>query len=111
MRRILLTAAAVLTVGAVAALPALAATRTVKVGDNFFIKKGGGTITVKKGTIVRWLWTGEKPHTVTGKGAGKFINSGNPKTKGSYRKTMTRKGTFTIICIVHDGQKMKVKVT
>ena len=111
MRRILVTAAAVLTAGAVAALPALAATRTVKVGDNYFIKKTGGTITVKKGTIVRWLWVGKKPHTVTGQGAGKFINSGNPKTKGSYRKTMTRKGTFRIICIVHEGQTMRIKVT
>ena len=48
---------------------------------------------------------------MTGQGAGKFINSGNPKTKGSYRKTMTRKGTFRIICIVHEGQTMRVKVT
>src|ERR1044071_1892766 len=111
MRRILLMAAAVLTVGAVAALPALAATRTVKGCDNFFIKKGGGTITGQKGTVLRWIWTGEKPHSVTGQGAGRFINSGNPKAKGSYRRTMTRRGTFRIICIVHEGQTMRVKVT
>lgn len=111
MRTRLLVAVAVLTVAGVAAVPALAVTRTVKVGDNYFIKKTGGIATVKKGTTVRWLWVGKKPHTVTGTGAGKFITSGKPKKTGSYTLVTRKRGTFRIICIIHGEQKMTLKVT
>lgn len=111
MRKTLVAILAMSTLAAVVAVPALAATRTVKIGDNYFIKKGGGTVTVKKGTKVKWLWTGKAPHTVTGLGAGKFINSGKPKKTGSYILTTRKKGTFKIICTIHNGQKMTLKVT
>ena len=111
MRTRLLAAVAVLTLAGVAAVPALAVTRTVKVGDNYFITKTNGTVTVKKGTSVRWLWIGKHPHTVTGTGAGKFINSGKPKKTGSYTLVTRRRGTFRIICTIHSGQRMTLKVT
>jgi plastocyanin len=111
MRRRLLAAVAVMTVSGVAAVPALAVTRTIKVGDNYFIKKTNGTVTVKKGTTVKWLWTGKHPHTVVGSGAGRFINSGKPKKTGSYTVITRKRGTFRIICTIHNGQRMTLKVT
>lgn len=90
-----LAAAAVLATG-----PAIAATKSITVGDNFFIKPGGGTVTVKRGTTVRWVFRGDDAHTVTGSGAGAFINSGPHKT-GSYARKVTRKGTYKLICTIH----------
>lgn len=112
MRRILLAALAVLSVGSVLALPALAATTSIKVGDDYFVKKGGATVTVKKGTTVTWAFKGKNAHTVVGSGAGRFINSGAPKKKGSYTLTVKKKGTFKIMCTIHGPkQKMTLKVT
>ena len=31
-----------------------AATRSIKIGDNYFVRKGGATVTVARGTKVRW---------------------------------------------------------
>jgi len=97
--------------GAVVALPALAATKSITIGDDYFIKKGGGTVTVKKGTTVKWVFSGKNKHTVNGSGAGKFINSGAPKGSGSYKVKVGKKGTFKIICTIHSGQSMTLKVT
>ena len=47
---------------------------------------------------MKWLWVGKQPHTVTGTGAGKFINSGKPKKTGSYTLVTRKRGTFRIIC-------------
>jgi len=110
MRRTLLAALAVLVTGATLALPALAATKSIKVGDDCFIKKGGGTVTVKKGTMVKWTFTGKDKHTVVGSGSGSFINSGRPTSSGAYSVKAKTKGTFKIICTIHGGQSMTLKV-
>lgn len=110
MRRTLRTLFAVLMICGVAAVSALAATTKVKVGDNFFVKQGGGTVTVKKGTKVTWTFTGKAAHIVTGTGAAKFINSGSPKSKGTYSVIAKKTGTFKIICTIHSGQRMTLKV-
>ena len=103
--------AAVALVAAVAALPALAATRSVTVGDDYFIKPGGGTVSVKKGTTVRWVFRGKRKHTVVGSGAGGFINSGAPRRSGAYALKVQRKGSFKIICSLHgNAQRMTLKV-
>ena len=111
MRRTLLAALAAVAVGAVATLPALAATARITVGDNFFITKGGGTVTVKQGTTLTWVFSGKKKHTVVGSGAGSFIDSGAPKKRGTYTRKASRKGTFKLICSVHGSkQSMTLKV-
>ena len=40
------------------AVPAVAGTHSIKVGDNFFVKKGGATVSVAKGTKVKWNFSG-----------------------------------------------------
>lgn len=110
MRRTLLAAVAALTAGASVALPALAATKSITVGDNYFIRKGGGTVTVAKGTTVKWVFKGHSKHTVVGMGSGSFINSGPPQHGGSYKVKAKRTGAFKIVCTIHVGQTMKLKV-
>jgi len=112
LRRLSLTAAAVLAVAAVA-VPAFAATRTVKIGDSYFVRKGSPqTITVKHGTIVKWLWTGKLAHNVTViSGPVKFHSK--TQSRGTFSRTLTRRGRYFIVCTIHRalGQKMYVKVT
>ena len=92
--------------------PAFAATKQVKVGDNFFVRPSGvPTVTVSKGTKVTWKWTGKSLHNVTvTKGPRKF-HSGSMRS-GTFSRTLKKAGTYTIICTVHgpSDQKMKLVV-
>ena len=98
---------AVAATAAAAAVPAYAATRTVKVRDNSF---GPSSLSAKKGDTIRFRWTGDNPHNVRAyKGPRKF-NSGKPKRSGSYSKRFTVKGTYKILCDVHPGMRMTLRV-
>jgi plastocyanin len=108
MKRILVLA---ITAALVAAVPALAATKKIKIGDNYFVKKGTQPkITVKRGTTVRWSWpnTGV-PHNVAVT-SGPVTFRSPTKTKGTYSKKVTRKGTYQISCTIHSGMNMTLKV-
>jgi plastocyanin len=113
MRRplVLLTVAA--TAAAAVAVPALAATKSVKVGDNYFVRSSGvPTVTVKKNDTVKWNFTGNRPHNVKVKtGPVKFTSK--TMESGSYSKKLTRAGTYLIYCTIHgqSDQSMKLKVT
>jgi plastocyanin len=110
--RKLLVASLIAAVSAVLATQALAATRSVKVGDDYFVRKGSvPTVTVKKGTKVTWRWTGRNLHNVTvTKGPVKFRSS--IKSSGTYSKRLTRTGTYTIVCSIHQpDMRMKLRVT
>jgi plastocyanin len=106
-----LTALALTVVAAVAAfvVPALAATKTVTVKDSAFAPK---SVTVKKGTKVTWKWTGTLPHNVTVTSGPKKFHSAT-QTKGSFSQTLTKPGTYKIVCTIHQalGMTMTVKVT
>jgi plastocyanin len=108
MRKLLILIPLVLLVGAA---PAAAKTRNVKIGDDFFVRNSGvPAVTVKKGTTVKWNWTGRDQHNVVvSKGPASFQSA--LKTKGSFRKKMKKKGTYTIICSIHaPDMRMKLKV-
>jgi plastocyanin len=109
--RKLFVAVLVIAVLAVAAAQALAATRSVKIGDDYFVRKGSTpTVTVRKGTKVTWRWTGKDLHNIAvTKGPAKFRSS--YKDSGSFSRTVRRAGTYTIVCTIHSGMKMKLRVT
>jgi plastocyanin len=88
-----------------AAAPAQA--KPIQVGDNYFSPK---TKTVRQHTTVTWKFVGDDPHNVTVKrGPVKF--SSPTKSSGKFSKHMMRKGTYKIICSVHEGrQKMTLEV-
>ncbi len=104
-RLLLLALVSLLVTGAILAAQALAATKTVKLGDNFFTTS---KLTIRKGTKVTWRWSGtHNSHNVTSKGH--FPS--RTQSSGSFSKTFKTKGTFTVICTVHPTQmRMKVVV-
>ena len=110
MRRLLvvLTVPALL---AALAIPALAATRTVKVGDNWFVRDSDGTptVTVKRNDTVKWRFVGDSPHNVKAvSGPSRF--GSETMSDGTYTKKMRKRGTYTLICTVHGGDDQRMKL-
>jgi plastocyanin len=95
---------------AAAATPAAAATRTVRVGDNWFVSDGSPrTISVSRGTTVRWRWTGDNPHNVVARGAARFQSS--VKRSGTYSRRLRSRGTYRIRCTIHPpDMRMRIRV-
>jgi len=91
------------------AVPALGATKTVKVGPK--TRFGARSLTIKRGDTVRFRWTGGLPHNVRiSKGPQRGTISAVRK-KGTVPHRFTRAGTYTIVCDVHaPGMKMTVRV-
>lgn len=101
------------TAGAAAALavPADAATRSIKVGDNYFVRSGSRpTVTVKRGTTVTWVWRGKVIHNVVAKSGPQRFRSKTQVT-GRFSKRFTKRGTYRIVCEIHTGMAMTLKVT
>jgi plastocyanin len=93
------------------AVPALAAgVKTVKVGDDFFVKNSNHTPTVHvaKGRTVRWKWVGFQDHNVTVIGGPVKFHS-RTMSSGTYTKKLTKPGTYLIECTIH-GFKMRLVV-
>jgi plastocyanin len=107
MKKLVAVGAATAMAAGALAIPALAATKTVQVKDDVFAPK---SITVSKGTTVKWVWKGKAPHNVkVTKGPAKFAST--TQTKGTYSKKLTKKGTYTLLCTVHaPDMKMTIKV-
>ena len=109
MRKILLLLGA-LAVAAALAVPALAATRTVKVGDDWFVRPSGShNVVIRKGSSVKWVWRGHLRHNVTGT-RGPVTFHSRTQTKGTFVKRFTRAGSYTIVCTIHPGMEMRVRV-
>ena len=87
------------------------ASRSIKIGDDYFVRKGSKpTVTVSKGTKVTWRWTGNDIHNVSvRRGPVKFRS--DVKTSGRFSRTMRRRGTYKIVCTVHQpAMAMTLKV-
>jgi plastocyanin len=110
--RKLLVLALVGAVFAIVATQAFGATRSIKVGDNYFVRASGvPTVTVKKGSKVTWRFQGHNLHTVVVSSGPTKFRSG-AKSSGTFSKMLTRKGTYRIYCSIHGraDQSMKLVV-
>ena len=107
MRRasLVATTATALFVSAVLAVSALAATKTISIGDDFFSPK---SVSVSKGTTVKWVWRGKSSHNVTVKsGPVKFASK--TQSKGSFSKKLAKAGTYKLYCTIH-GTKQSLTI-
>ncbi|HEX4345065.1 MAG TPA: plastocyanin/azurin family copper-binding protein [Solirubrobacteraceae bacterium] len=108
MRRpaVVLSGLTAATISAVLAVSAFGATKTIALKDDQFAPK---TVTVTKGSTVRWVWKGKAPHNVTVvSGPVKF--SSKTQTKGSFSKMLMKKGVYKIVCTIHPGMNLTLKV-
>jgi plastocyanin len=107
MRRMLLAVAALI-LTAIPASVAFAATPTVKVGDNYFVRAHGETrMTASRNDTVKWKFAGRSPHNVTVKtGPTRFRSP--TKSSGSYTQKLTRPGTYVIFCSIHGERDMSM---
>jgi plastocyanin len=110
MKRLIALLVAVAAVAAAIAVPALAATKTVKVGPS--IRFGTSRLNIKRGDTVKFQWTGKLPHNVRiSKGPQRGTIS-RVKTKGTASRRFTRAGTYTVVCDVHQPtMKMTIRVS
>lgn len=112
MRKLLVaTVLAVLLAGLIGPGPALSKRKAVEVDDNYFVRAGAvRTVTVDRNDTVVWEWEGRNPHNVTvTRGPARFASK--TKTSGTYKKKLTRRGTYRILCTIHaPGMRMTLRV-
>ena len=86
--------------------------KTVKIGDNFFSPK---KMSVKAGTLVTWKWLPDNAdsHDVKlkkgPKGVKKFTSE-IAATDYSYKKKLTKKGSYSLYCTLHEDMSQKITV-
>jgi plastocyanin len=108
--------AAALAAAACVAVPAAAASgaavKRVQVGDDYY---GPTHLTVKPGTKIRWVWLADNgdshdvklvksPHGV------KRFHSASAATAYTFTRTLTKRGTYKILCTLHQDMTMTIKV-
>jgi plastocyanin len=92
------------------ALPATtsaAASRTVRVDDFAF---SPGSLAVRAGTTVTWKFQDSATHNVTvRRGPVKFHS--RDIRRGSYSRTLTRRGTYKLVCSIHPDMRQTIAVS
>lgn len=106
MKKLIALSLASAAVIAVIVVPAFAATSTIGLRDDFF---SPSSRSVPRGTTVKWVWLGKAPHNVTvTSGPVKFRSS--TVKKGSYSRRMTKAGLYRIVCTIHPGMRLTLRV-
>jgi plastocyanin len=85
----------------VLAAPAAAATKNVKVDDDYFVRPGNPpTVTVKRGTTVKFNWTGSRQHNIATQRGPAKIECGL-RRGGNCERKARKAGTYKLICSIH----------
>lgn len=100
-----MVAAALVAAAASGVTTAAGAGATVTVKDNRF---SPSYLSVTKGARVLFVWKGKALHDVKGSGPASFCSS--LQSKGSFSVKLTKKGTYGVVCTVHPGMRMTLKV-
>src|SRR3954452_16589781 len=90
--------------GAFAVQAVAAPSKTIQVNDDFFKPK---TVTVKKGTTIKFKFNGF--HNVEADGKAAFKNIPD-RSSGTVNRKANKKGKFKLLCSIHDGMTMKLTV-
>jgi len=89
-------------------------TRTVHVGDNYY---SPATVKVAHGTTVVWRWPGFDEagdvHDVKLKSGPKGVKKFHSESAASdyaFKRKLTVKGTYRIVCTLHEDMRMTIRV-
>ena len=94
------------------AASAMAATRTVRTGDNWYVRpRGVPTVNARAGDTIRWRNVGDQPHNaVVRRGPSRW----RPRVfrPGQTFSQRVRRGTYVIYCSIHGlrDQRMRLRV-
>jgi plastocyanin len=100
MKRVLLPLLAV-AVCAALAVPALAGTRAIKIGDNYFVTRGKPqTVHIHRGSSLRFEWQGHTSHNVVVAHGPQTFRS-PVKTSGTYTRRFAKRGKYLLLCTIH----------
>ena len=98
MRSLILAAA----ISVVMAVPASAATRTVRVDDNYFVRSDSvPTVTVSRTRSSSGAGAAPAATTSRSRPARRYFQS-KTKRSGKYKKTMRTRGSYRIVCTIHE---------
>ena len=113
MRRRALLISLLAVVAAALAVPALAATKTVGVGDNYFVRSSNdATIRIKAGDRIRFRNRGDSPHNATVRRGPTKPRTGTIDPGESKTLRFSRRGTYRVVCTIHPpDQRLKVVVS
>jgi plastocyanin len=85
----------------VLAAPAAAATKNIKVGDDYFVRAGNPpTVKVVKGTTVKFNWTGSRQHNIVTVRGPANVECGLRRS-GSCKRKLRKTGTYMLQCSIH----------
>jgi len=108
-KRLIAVFVAVAAVAGAIAVPALAATKTVRVGpQNRF---GNSSLTVNRGDTVRFRWSGSLPHNVRITAGPQRGTIASVRRSGTVARRFTRAGRYTIVCDIHPGMTLRLRVS
>ncbi len=82
------------------------ATVRIRMRDNVFRPR---SVTIQRGTRVRWVNRGSNPHTTTSDGG--LWDSGILESGESFSRRFRRVGTFRYHCEIHVGMTARIVVT
>jgi plastocyanin len=113
-RRVLLTAV-LAGVALLGAAPAQAARhKTILIGDNYFTPDA---VKVKRGTVVTWKWPGFEEagdvHDVKLKSGPKGVKRFHSEPASSdytFKRKLRVPGRYRIVCTLHEGMRMTIRV-
>jgi plastocyanin len=109
MKRLTAVLVAVTAVCAAIAVPALAATKTVRVGpQNRF---GSSSLSINRGDTVRFRWSGSLPHNVRISAGPQRGQIATARRSGTVARRFTRAGRYTIVCDIHPGMTLRLRVS
>jgi plastocyanin len=77
----------------------------IRIVDNRF---RNGTITIERGTVVKWVNRGNNPHTSTSTDG--VWDSGTLTSGDSFRRRFRRVGTFDYMCVIHPSMTGTITV-
>jgi plastocyanin len=107
MKKLLAVAAALALAAAALAIPALAATKTVALNDTFFAPK---SLTIARGTTIKFVWRGQLPHNVAVRKGPERFHTRNLTHGKTFAHTFARSGSYLIVCTIHPGMELRLRV-
>jgi plastocyanin len=107
-KRLIAILVVVAAVFAAIAVPALAATKTVRVGPK--TRFGTSSLTINRGDTVRFRWTGSLPHNVRISAGPQRGTIAGVRRTGAVSRRFTRAGRYTILCDIHAGMRLTLRV-